>query len=108
LEVELLEELLVNLFGINLVNWNWHFEALIHAELELPALLNECLLLFLDLSLILNNLGGLGYLLERVVVSPVEEEDACLFQKTELDGKVVVKVQLFHDLLHFCMIHPHF
>lgn len=106
LKIELLEEFLVNFFGVNLVNWNGHFEALIHPELELPALLNQCLLLFLDLPLILYDLGGLGYLLERIVVSAIEEEDACLLQKTEFDGKVVVKVQLLHHVQHLRMILP--
>jgi hypothetical protein len=76
LKIKLLEEFLINFTGINLIDWEGHFKTFVHAKLEFPAFLNQCLFLFFDLPLVLNNLGSLCDLIKGIIVSTIEEKNA--------------------------------
>ena len=76
LKVEFFQELFVNFMRVDLVKWHGEFKAVVHAQLELPSSLNDSLLVLLDLTLVLDNLSGIGNLFECIPIPPVEEENA--------------------------------
>jgi hypothetical protein len=104
LEVKLFQELFINFMRINLVKWHGKFETFIHAQLELPPSLYHSLLMFLDLSLILDNLSGIRNLLKRIPIPAVEEEHARLLEQTELLGIVIIELEFIHDLMHLLLV----
>ena len=80
MEVDLLEELLVDLGRIKGLNGHWEFEPIVEAQLKLPPLLYNGLLLLVYLSLVLNNLCCLRYVIKSIVISTIEEEHAGFLQ----------------------------
>ena len=74
LKVEFFQELFVNFMRVNLVKWHGEFKAVVHAQLELPPSLDDSLLMFLDLPLILDYLSSISNLFECIAIPPIEEE----------------------------------